>query len=148
MGVSAKLLVNAKWNVKHIETLLVDGLGLVVSERVYNADHSFLQVEHRDQTSRLYIARSNEYGGLDGLIISTGSRTPNIELLKDLSKVLGGFLQEQDCDSDWVETQEPHNGNARFVLEHTILTDALSDSKALADKVAESIGYDRKKAAV
>lgn len=145
MGVSANLLVNQRNGVAEIKKLLKDGFGFKIIETDLKDDHAFLTVEHRNQTSRLYIAKTQSYGGLDATVISSGSRPENIELFKQIAKVLGGMIQESEYDSNWYDIHEPHSGNARFVLEHTILTQAIGQNntqvKAFTDSIAKAIGY-------
>ena len=145
MGVDSKLLVNAKWNVKHIETLLVEGLGHKVTKAEHKGDHSFLHVTLSNGSKRtIYVAQSCEYGGLDATLLSLRSNDEGVALFRSIAKVLGGFVCDADYNNAWECMDDPHQGNARFVLDHTVLRDALSDSSQLADKVAGAIGYDRK----
>jgi hypothetical protein len=143
MGVSANLLINAKWNVKSVETLLGEGLGLKIIGAEHKGDHSFLRFEYEGQARQMYVARSTEYGGLDGTILSLNSDADAINLFKSVMKVTGGFLRTQDCDNMWSEAQDPHAGNARFVFEHQILARAIWDGKELSDAVAKATGYER-----
>ena len=145
MGVSANLIVNAKNGVRELRTLLTEGLGLQIDEIKNLDDHSFITLTHRGQQSRLYVARSTEYGGLDATIISTGSRQENIALLRDIGAVLGGILQEADTTQDAEILQEPHNGNSRFILNHQILARALTqnESSEIADLVGLATGYEK-----
>ena len=142
MSIDAKLLVSAKWNVKHIETLLVRGLGHKVDEADYKGDHAFLYVTLKTGSKRMmYVAHSSEHGGIDGLILSLNSNDEAIDLFKSIAKVLGGFLCETDTGNAYEMYQEPHDGNARFVLDHVILSQAVSKSSDLANKVKDAIGY-------
>jgi len=142
MSIDTKLLVSAKWNVKHIETLLTRGLGHKVDEVDYKGDHAFLYVTLTNGSKRMiYVAHSDEHGGVDGLLLSLASNDEAIELFKSIAKVLGGFLRENDCNNACTVYQEPHNGNARFVLDHVILSQAVSESRGLADKIKNAIDY-------
>lgn len=142
MGVDCQLLVNSKHGVKQIETLVKEGFGLKITQADYKGDHSFLTIEHgEDLRTWLYIAPSTEYGGLDGTILSCRLSDHNLALLKRIAKVLGGFLCESDCNNEYEAFSDPHQGNARFILDHTILVKAIDKSSELADKVGEAIGY-------
>lgn len=143
MGVDCQLLVNAKWNVRHIKQLLI-GLNYKIEKVDLNEDHSFLTIDNGSEFKTwLYVARSCNYGGVDGLLLSCRANDPNLKLLKRVSEVLGGFLCESDSDSNWEMVQEPHNGNVRFILDHTILRDAISKSNEIGDAVSDAIGYER-----
>lgn len=142
MSVDTKLLVSAKWNVKDIETLLTRGLGHKVTHAEYKGDHAFLYITLTNGSKRMiYVAHSSEHGGVHGLLLSLNSDDEAIDLFKSIAKVLGGFLCESDCGNDYEMFQEPHNGNARFVLDHVILSQAISKSNDLANKVKDAIGY-------
>lgn len=142
MGIDAKLLVNQKWTAQHIKTLLVQGLGREIRSEQCKLDHAFLHVVKPDgDSAMLYIAHTNEYAGLDGTLLSMRASEHNIELLKSISKVLGGFLCESDCSNDWTSHDDGHNGNSRFVVDHVILTNAETNDSALCDKISNAIGY-------
>jgi len=142
MGIDTKLLVNAKWDVKNIETLLVEGLGHKIERAEYKGDHAFLNIILSNGSKRMiYVAHTTDHGGLNGLLLSLHSNDEAIDLFKSIAKVLGGFLNKNDSSNDYEMFQEPHDGNARFVLDHVILSKAVSRSSELADKVKEAIDY-------
>lgn len=141
MGVDSNLLINSKYNAKDVVKLL-KALGIKDIKEDHKGDHSFLTFElEGSYTRQLYVAQSSEYGGVTGTILSYRSNDEGIALLKKIAKVLGGFLQEQDCDEQWESFHSPHAGSAEFVLKHTILTKAIVDGSDLSDKVANAIGY-------
>lgn len=146
MGIDSKLLVSAKWNVQHIQTLLVEGLGHKLIKADHKGDHSFLYIELPSGAQRMiYVARTTGYGGLDATLLSFRSNPEGIELFRSIANVLGGFLCESDHTSDFEMIQEPHDSSARFVLDYVILRDALTDSADLSDKIADAVGYDKPK---
>ncbi len=74
----------------------------------------------------LYVARSSEYGGVDGTLLSLSQWGRATEILTGIAKVTGGFFCEADCNDDFKMFQNPHRGNAMFILEHQILSRALT----------------------
>lgn len=144
MGVDVKLFVNQKWNVSKLETL-IRGLGYQITGADHKGDHSFVRVSYEgEHVAQLYVGISNEYGGLDGIIIAAGSRDKTIFMLRRMAKVIGGFYQDEAKGNDWEDFQDPHNGNARFVLDHVILRDQRTDGSKLSDLVGHAIGYEKK----
>jgi hypothetical protein len=141
MGVDSNLLINAKYNVKDVVKVLT-GLGIKISREEHKGDHSFLVFDLESLVRTLYVARSTEYGGLDGTVLSFGSNEEGIALLKKIAAVTGGFLREGDCDNNWESIDSPHESNVDFVLKHTILTKAIADGQELCEKVAKSVGYE------
>lgn len=108
MAVSANLIVNAKYDVRQIRTLLEEGLKYQIDTIDFREDHSVITLTHRGQQSRLCVIMSTEYGDVSGAtIISAGYSDVNIELLREMAKVLGGFFQEDDTDSKFEMFQEP-----------------------------------------
>lgn len=146
MGISANLLINARHGVRDVVTIL-EGIGAKEIEAEYKQDHTFISFKWNEEDRRLYVARSTEYGGLDGTILSFSQWGSATAILKAIGEVTGGFLQERDSDDDWTSIQNPHNGNARFILDHQILKRALTRASAdgLADQVAVATGYERAK---
>ena len=141
MGVSAQLLINPKYNVKNVATLL-EGLGILKIEEEHKGDYSFLRFGLSGERRQMYVAQSTEYGGVPGTILSMGSNDDSIELLTSIAKVVGGFLQPYDnMDDEWQAFQSPHDGNSRFVLDHVILSNAITGSDDLCDKVIKATGY-------
>lgn len=140
MGVSANLVVNAKHGTGNI-IKLVKGFGYKV-ETEFKEDHAFLRFQDENEHHyQMYVARSQEYGGLDATILSFGSRPESIALLKRIAAVLGGFLQESDSGDGWVGYQDPHVNNAQFCLQHVILERGLTSDDELADKLKDVIDY-------
>jgi len=144
MGVSANLLINSRHNIGAIEALLSDGLGIEIKEIEYLKDHAFIRFKMEGQNRQLYVAKSSEYGGVEGVILSMGSDENSIDLLKKIAKVTGGFLQEYDTVETWQSFSDPHAGMARFCFERGIMKNAISDADILADDVAEASGYERR----
>ncbi len=145
MGIDSTLLINAKYTVKDVVKVLT-ALGIESIEEDHKGDHSFLRFELKDSYKRqLLVMQDGNNGGLDSLLLSYRMNPEGIELLRKIAKVTGGFLQADDSTDAWEEIQAPHDGNAKFILKHQILTRALTsaDSKDLADRVAEATGYQR-----
>lgn len=142
MGVSANLLINARYGVKDVEKLL-KALDVQVTETFYKGDHSFLYFQYQGQKRQMYVAHSEEYGGVNGLILSLGANSEATDLLTRIGKVVGGFFRAVDYNEDWEAFHDPHQGNARFILDHQILTTANSEGAKLAESVSEATGYER-----
>jgi hypothetical protein len=143
MGVDSKLLISARYNVKDVIKVL-KGLGVTNIEEDHKGDHSFLRFEvpGHEYKRQLYVAFSTEYGGLESTLLRYRSNPEGIELLRKIAAVTGGFLNENDYNSDFEMIQSPHDGNVNFILKHTILTKAITRDEELADKVAKAVGYE------
>jgi hypothetical protein len=144
MGVSTNLIINQKYGVREIRTLLEKGMGIKVAEVVNNDDHSFIRMDLGEEIlAQMYVARTNSYGGLDATVLSFGSRPVTTELLRRIARVTGGMFQADDCGDDWVSFQDPHTENSMFVLRQGILRNCLTgaDSKNLTEDVAKAAGY-------
>ena len=146
MGIDANLLVSSKNGVAEIRKLLENGLGFKVTSAEYREDHAFLRIVNpaNNETRQIFISRSN-YAGFECTYLSLRSDDFSIGLFTRIAKVLGGFLCEQDCHDTCTVFQNPHDGNARFILDHQILTNAITDGDSLSNAVADATGYDRPK---
>lgn len=140
MGVDSNLLISSKYNVKDVVKVLT-GLGVVVKKEDHKGDHSFLHIELEGEPRTIYVSNTNEYGGLDVTLLSFRSNEQGIKLFRQIAAVVGGMLCENDYDGTFEMIQAPHEGNAYFVLKHTILTKAISSSDKLCHKVSEAVGY-------
>ena len=146
MGVSANLLINSRHGVQDVVKVL-EAIGATKIETEPKVDHAFVRFDWQGESRQLYVARSTEYGGLDGTILSFSQWGGATTILQRIAAITGGFLCESDCGDTWTGFQAPHNGNARFILVHQILTEGLTqrDAEKLADRVAEATGYQRVK---
>jgi hypothetical protein len=142
MGVDSKLVINSRYGVGEIRKL-IEGFGFK-TKADYQEDHAFVTVSYPglDFTTWLYMARSTEYGGLDSTVLSCRMNNLNIALLRRIADVVGGFLNENDTTSDWVDFQDPHNGYARFILDHVILAKGLTSGSELAKKLVKALDYE------
>lgn len=144
MGIDSRLAINSKYDLRQIK-LLIEGLGYKIKKTDLLDDHSFVTVDVGTENAVwLYVARTT-LGGIDVNYLSARSNDNTLKLLKGIASVTGGLLNEADCDSNFEEFQSPHDGNVRFILEHTILRDAIKDSDKIGDAVSEAIGYEKGK---
>jgi hypothetical protein len=143
MGVDSNLLINAKYNVKDV-VKLITALGAKNIEERHLGDHSFVtfDVEGMGYRRQLYVAQSASYG-VEATLLMWRSNEEGIAFLKKIAAVVGGLLLESDSTSDFEGFQSPHEGNAEFVLKHTILTKAVTSKEAdvMVDAMSEAIGY-------
>ena len=144
MGVDAKLLINARHGVGNVVKVL-EAIGAKEITENHKSDHSFVNFKWYGEERMMYVARSFDYGGIDGTLLSLSQWGAATEILTRIAKITGGFLCEQDCYDKFQMFQDPHQGFAKFILEHQILHVGLTDSEELADAVAEATGYERTK---
>lgn len=141
MSINTNLIVNHKYTVGNVLTL-IKALGVEVIRTEHNLDHSFITIDLNEGSyRRIYVARSNsgDYGGLDVLVLSFAKTDAAIQLFKDMSKVMGGMLQEDDSDNDWTERQPPHEGNAVWVLRNHILKNAVKNGEELCREIKKTL---------
>lgn len=144
MGVDSKLYINDKYNMRDVRTVL-EGLGVKVVEAIHREDYSYFYVEIKDideNTVRATVhAVPCSHYGVSGLQISMKMFEENTELLRKIARVTGGMLQANDCYNTFEGFEDPHRGNAKFVLQHGILQNAITNSKALSEAVSTVVGY-------
>lgn len=142
MGINAKLLINARHGAEHVEKVL-KAIGAIQISTEPKVDHAYISFKWGVEERKLYVRRSNDYGGLDGTILSFNQWGEATEILQRLGEVFGGFLCKDDSVDDWTAIQEPHNGNARFILDYQIMVRGLTqkDASELSNAVARATDY-------
>lgn len=142
MGVDCKLYINNKYGVREVVTILENTEGVTMRDAQYREDHAFLLFDYKGEDRQMMVFKTSNFGvDCTGLNLTQwGSAT---EIMTRIASIVGGFLQTEDCYDKFIGFQDPHEGNAQFVLRHQILTRGLTSkqSSELSDAVGKATGY-------
>jgi len=109
MGVSAKIITNAKYNAEDVETILenMDGVANLKMRSTHACSYTILDFEFKqyedsevEQRQMNIFTNSNEYG-LPHTMIDLGAWGSAEFILEKIWKVLGGFYCKNDCKDVW-----------------------------------------------
>lgn len=144
MGVDCKLYINAKYGVREVVTMLENMEGVGPINPQYREDHAFLIFDYKGENRQMMVFKTSNHGP-DCTGLSLGQWGSATDIMTTIASIVGGFLQNADYTDACTMFQDPHEGNAQFILKHQILTNKLTSkhSHKLADAVAAATGYER-----
>lgn len=142
MGIDAKLYINSRYGVREVTTILENMAGVSKFRAEYREDHAFLLFDYKGEDRQMMVFKTSNHGP-DCTGLSLGQWGSATEIMTNIARIVGGFLQANDCNDDCKIFQDPHEGNAQFVLRYQILARGLTadDSSKLSDVVGEATGY-------
>lgn len=145
MGVSTKLYVNPRYGMNEVEQL-VKTIGGTLKKTEYHAAGGFIYFDYNGEDRMLHVYRGEGSGcPMPSTSLSLNAWGSNMEIMKKFALIVGGFLIASDCDDKGEMFQDPHQGNAEFILRHQILERGLThkDADKFSDAVAKATGYKR-----
>lgn len=149
MGISARLYISSNWELRELITVMEHHLDLepvAKSKGKKKADilvetKCRIEIDHNMYEFGFKI-RGAEYGRQmfvhtncqtpvgPATLLSLGSNDESIKALTTIAKVMGGFLQENDCDGNFQEYggMLDNDDGLAFFLKNAIMTNAMNDN--------------------
>ena len=101
MGVDARLLISNRWNLEDIKDILQhhQNIKAKIESKVSIASAYFQLVCDNGRMINCHYDYQTPLGG--GILLSLRSNPQGIEILREIAKVTGGFLNETDIDENY-----------------------------------------------
>jgi hypothetical protein len=125
MGLDRKLFISNRWDVEDVKDTLESLFSTKVKyEATHSPDYSMLHFTVGDDQRSMSVFTGYEVGGFKGVLLSLGASGKSNEIFKALAERLGGFYNEQDCDSNYVEYPFIASSSLEYLLKDAVKTGA------------------------
>ena len=125
MGLDRKLFISNRWDVEDVKDTLESLFSVKVKyDHTCSPDYSMLHFTYQDDPRSMSVFTGYEVGGFKGVLLSLGAGGKSDEIFKAVAERLGGFYNQQDCDSNYVEYPFVASGSLEYLLKDAIKTGA------------------------
>lgn len=141
MGLDRRLFVSDRWDVQDVQETLENLFDTKVEYvPTHSPDYSILNFTVDGDVRSMSLFQGYEVGGFKGLLMTLGASGQSDRIFKSLAERLGGFYNEYDSDSNFVEYQYVASGNLEFSLKQAVKTGATDgrNSEAFREYLVKS----------
>jgi hypothetical protein len=146
MGVSIGLFINHRWEVRDIQDTLESLYGKVTYVASHTPDMAILTFDYSPTEHReMFVHINSETAGFKGIHINFNANYGHSkEIMEAIAKRLGGFLNYEDVNDNYVAFPTCGQGDLDFFVKHAIshgetngrdIEEFAKNSIALSDKI-------------
>lgn len=124
MGVDANLFLSHKWEVRNIQDILKNHLGITeqkIEFHTWSPDYMTISFDFKTEARTLHVHTRSDLGGFKGILLSLRAWGNAVEILTAIANVTGGFLVPQDCEEECLIINEAEQGNLKFLVDHALI---------------------------
>ena len=125
MGLDRRLFISNRWDVEDVKDTLESLFDTKVKYvPTHSPDYTTLNFSVGEDQRSMSVFTGYEVGGFKGVLLSLGAGGKSDEILRAVAERLGGFYNEQDCDSNFVEYSYNASGSLEYLLKDAVKTGA------------------------
>jgi hypothetical protein len=145
MGVDIQLFISHRWEVRDVQDVLESLYGKVGYSASHTPDMAILDFKYSaDEPRSMYVHINSEMAGFRGMFLRfRATYGHSKEIMEAIAKRLGGFLNYEDVNDDYVAFPMCGQGNLDFHVKHAI-THGETDGENLQEFAEKAIAFSNK----